>query len=563
MNLNTQPVEKPDRRADGSVDLHSIFYTIQGEGPFTGRPAVFIRLAGCNLQCPWCFGWSNKQGREPFLSMARGPKKKMGQAEIGDEILTFDPDGNLTSTTITNILKRKVDRWLRIQIAGTVYQVTHEHPFFTNRGMVPASELVVGDEILHAEPRDVISWKKQGDRNPIHDSEVMARKLAATDYAASGRKVAAAIARRKEAGLHWGPVEFSPEARERISEANAGSRNGNATVNTPDNFLRLRRDIRKGKIATCSHPNCQTPDSRLEVHHKDGDHTNDDPDNLEVLCHACHSKEHERGYNFWLTKERADRKELVLYTPGRHAKAHRQGPDAQNGKLVESIKEVAVDWDRRKSRPSSPGPEPLEVMNISCHPHNTYLADGMWVHNCDTEYTNGRRRASPQEILKDPAFVNLQHRRRPLVVITGGEPFRQDLFALVAHLLSQRYEVQIETNGVYGIGELRTLRWSISVVVSPKTSRIHADWDYATAFKYVLTADELDPDDMLPLRALGHKATPRVARPPLGYRGPIYVNPMDEKDTERNAANLRAVAEASLRHGYIAGMQLHKLLELE
>lgn len=182
---------------------------------------------------------------------------------------------------------------------------------------------------------------------------------------------------------------------------------------------------------------------------------------------------------------------------------------------------------------------------------------------CDTEYTNGRRRVTPQEILKDPAFANLQHRRRPLVVITGGEPFRQNLFGLVTYLLSRRYEVQIETNGVYGIGELSTLRRSISVVVSPKTNRIHADWEHATAFKYVLTADVLDPEDMLPLRALGHKATPRVARPPLGYRGPIYVNPMDEKDPQRNAANLRAVAEASLRHGYIAGMQLHKLLELE
>lgn len=31
-----------------------IFNSIQGEGTMLGEPAVFIRLAGCNLRCPWC-----------------------------------------------------------------------------------------------------------------------------------------------------------------------------------------------------------------------------------------------------------------------------------------------------------------------------------------------------------------------------------------------------------------------------------------------------------------------------------------------------------------------------
>ncbi|MBV9719836.1 MAG: 7-carboxy-7-deazaguanine synthase QueE [Candidatus Eremiobacteraeota bacterium] len=36
------------------MQLAEIFYSIQGEGMWTGTPAVFVRLAGCNLACDFC-----------------------------------------------------------------------------------------------------------------------------------------------------------------------------------------------------------------------------------------------------------------------------------------------------------------------------------------------------------------------------------------------------------------------------------------------------------------------------------------------------------------------------
>lgn len=34
--------------------VNEFFVSLQGEGHFTGTPAFFLRLSGCNLQCPFC-----------------------------------------------------------------------------------------------------------------------------------------------------------------------------------------------------------------------------------------------------------------------------------------------------------------------------------------------------------------------------------------------------------------------------------------------------------------------------------------------------------------------------
>lgn len=34
--------------------VNEIFYSVEGEGFFSGVPALFVRLAGCTMCCPWC-----------------------------------------------------------------------------------------------------------------------------------------------------------------------------------------------------------------------------------------------------------------------------------------------------------------------------------------------------------------------------------------------------------------------------------------------------------------------------------------------------------------------------
>ena len=45
--------------------INEIFYSIQGEGVFTGTPAVFVRLAGCNLKCEFC-----DTNHQPYTDMS-------------------------------------------------------------------------------------------------------------------------------------------------------------------------------------------------------------------------------------------------------------------------------------------------------------------------------------------------------------------------------------------------------------------------------------------------------------------------------------------------------------
>ena len=37
-----------------ALKVNEIFYSIQGESSYAGRPCVFVRLTGCNLRCSYC-----------------------------------------------------------------------------------------------------------------------------------------------------------------------------------------------------------------------------------------------------------------------------------------------------------------------------------------------------------------------------------------------------------------------------------------------------------------------------------------------------------------------------
>ena len=70
---------KPETHSGDNLDIQEIFPTLQGEGPYAGHPAVFIRLGGCNLACNFCdteFDSYKKIALQKILSKVESLAKK-------------------------------------------------------------------------------------------------------------------------------------------------------------------------------------------------------------------------------------------------------------------------------------------------------------------------------------------------------------------------------------------------------------------------------------------------------------------------------------------------------
>ena len=183
---------------------------------------------------------------------------------------------------------------------------------------------------------------------------------------------------------------------------------------------------------------------------------------------------------------------------------------------------------------------------------------------CDTDYTSQRQEmtiVALVELVQTKAMSGL-------VVITGGEPFRQDISFLVDTLLRCKYYVQVETNGT--LAPSPDIVWKKSIhkregayiVCAPKTSKVNRKIvELACAAKYVVKHDQV-AEDGLPTQVLNHPCNDVVAR--LNKWVPVtYVQPCDVKDAAQNDKNLQTAIQSCMKHGYVLQLQVHKLINME
>lgn len=173
---------------------------------------------------------------------------------------------------------------------------------------------------------------------------------------------------------------------------------------------------------------------------------------------------------------------------------------------------------------------------------------------CDTDFEGFAAMAFTDVLAQVKALAQGEAgaRVRGLVVITGGEPLRQNIVPLCEGLLAEGFQVQIETNGTL----YQPLPKEVTIICSPKNTGqgyfpIREDLLPAIgAFKFILSAHDEKYHE------IGEVGQGR-------FGTPVYVQPMDEYDFARNAKNLAYASAMAQQRGYRLSLQTHKIIGIE
>lgn len=191
---------------------------------------------------------------------------------------------------------------------------------------------------------------------------------------------------------------------------------------------------------------------------------------------------------------------------------------------------------------------------------------------CDTDFESNTHPSMILEEITDRVRAvaeNAGMHDKPLVVLTGGEPMRQNILPLIRELINIGHDVQIETAGTLWLDfneiDPQCDLARLSFVVSPKTAKVQDAFDdCANAWKYICVAGLLDEEDGLPvMKTQEGGQIARLARPPKWWLPRnVYLQPCDVGKAQENKANLQACIESCMRFGYRLSLQQHKIIGL-
>lgn len=137
----------------GSFKVSEIFESLQGEGPTAGEPALFLRLATCNLHCAYCdtkYTWdfNNYSYRDEVRSMSLEQVADRISGGVARRLVVTGGEPMLQQPGIRDLLTALGGGWtVEIETNGT---------------LVPAQELVDRVDQWNVSPKLSSSGNREG-----------------------------------------------------------------------------------------------------------------------------------------------------------------------------------------------------------------------------------------------------------------------------------------------------------------------------------------------------------------------------------------------------------------
>lgn len=187
-------------------------------------------------------------------------------------------------------------------------------------------------------------------------------------------------------------------------------------------------------------------------------------------------------------------------------------------------------------------------------------------HFCDTDFESNTRLMDINALLLLISPKESPMAERRLVVITGGEPLRQEIGPFCDELLCRGHAVQVETAGT--VWPSLGLPEAVDIVCSPKTGHVHPEvYRRCRDWKYIVGSGDHPVD----LRGLPTAPTQeRNGRPQhlAKGEGQVWLQPrfdyIDgmEPDVAANERNVQRARDLCLIFGHRLSLQIHKMIGL-
>lgn len=134
--------------------------TLQGEGPYAGRPAVFLRLGGCNLSCSWCdtpYSWDGKRF---------DLRQEIRQLTV-DQIMDRLPPGTMIVISGGEPLLQQDNPWWPVLLQQLYLEYPRGVHLETNGTIAPSEATIELVSHMSVSPKLANAGFHRGHQNPL------------------------------------------------------------------------------------------------------------------------------------------------------------------------------------------------------------------------------------------------------------------------------------------------------------------------------------------------------------------------------------------------------------